>query len=75
VIRQTADWANKNQAKSADILAKYAKVDPETVKQTVRAHYATTLTTRQLQATIDVAAHYKYLDGAFPASDIIFQPK
>jgi ABC-type nitrate/sulfonate/bicarbonate transport system substrate-binding protein len=74
-VRQTADWANKNQAKSAEILAKYAKVDPDVVKQTIRSHYATTLTAKQLQATIDTAAHYKYLDGAFPASDIIFQPK
>ena len=28
VIRETADWANKNQAKSAEILAKYSKLDP-----------------------------------------------
>jgi NitT/TauT family transport system substrate-binding protein len=75
VIRQTADWANKNPAKSAEILAKYAKVDPDMVKQTIRSHYATTLAPKQLQATIDVAARYKYLDGAFPATDLIFQPK
>lgn len=75
VIRQTADWANKNQPKSAEILAKYAKLDPEMVKQTIRAHYATTLTPKRLQPTIDTAARYKYLQTAFPASDIIFQPK
>jgi ABC-type nitrate/sulfonate/bicarbonate transport system substrate-binding protein len=75
VMKETADWANKNQAKSAEILAKYAKLDPNLVKQTIRSHYATTLTGKQLQATIDLAAHYKYLDGAFPASDILFQPK
>jgi NitT/TauT family transport system substrate-binding protein len=75
VIRQTADWANKNQAKSAEILAKYAKLDPEVVKQTIRARYATTLTPGQLQPTIDTAAHYKFIDAGFPASEIIFQAK
>jgi NitT/TauT family transport system substrate-binding protein len=75
VIRDAGDWANKNPAKSAEILAKYAKLDPEVVRQTVRARYATTLTPAQLQPTIDTAAHYKYIDAAFPAQDIIFQPK
>jgi NitT/TauT family transport system substrate-binding protein len=75
VIRQTADWANKNQTKSAEILAKYAKLDPEVVKQTIRARYATTLTPAQLQPTIDTAAHYKFIEAGFPASEIIFQAK
>jgi NitT/TauT family transport system substrate-binding protein len=75
VIREAADWANKNPAKSAEILAKYAKLDPDVVKQTIRARYATTLTPAQLQPTIDTAAHYKYIDAAFPAQDIIFQAK
>lgn len=75
VIRETADWANKNQAKSAEILAKYAKLDPELVKQTIRARYATTLTPAQLQPTIDTAAKYKFIDAGFPAREIIFQAK
>jgi NitT/TauT family transport system substrate-binding protein len=75
VIRDTAEWANKNQTKSAEILAKYAHLDPDVVKQTVRARYATTLTPAQLQPTIDTAAHYKYIDGAFPAQENIFQAK
>jgi NitT/TauT family transport system substrate-binding protein len=75
VIREAADWANKNQSKSAEILAKYAKLDPEVVKQTIRARYATTLTPGQLQPTIDTAAHYKFIDAGFPASEIIFLAK
>ncbi len=75
VIHDTAVWANANPAKSAEILAKYAHLDPAVVKQTVRALYATTLTPAQLQPTIDAAAHYKIFDGAFPAQEIIFAPK
>ena len=75
VIRDTANWANANQSKSAEILAKYAHLDAAVVKQTVRARYATTLTPAQLQPTIDAAAKYKVLDGTFPAQEIIFAPK
>jgi len=75
VIHEAAVWANANQAKSAEILAKYSHLDPAVVKQTIRARYATTLTPAQLQPTIDTAAHYKYIDAAFPAGDIIFVAK
>jgi NitT/TauT family transport system substrate-binding protein len=72
-IRQTADWANKNQTKSAEILSKYAKLDADVVKQTIRAVYATTLTPAQLQPTIDGAARYKLLDAPFRAQELIFR--
>jgi NitT/TauT family transport system substrate-binding protein len=75
VIREAGVWANANPAKSAEILAKYGKLDPAIVKQTIRARYATTLTPAQLQPTIDAAAHYKIFDGAFPAAELIFAPK
>jgi NitT/TauT family transport system substrate-binding protein len=75
VIRQIADWANKNPDKSAEILAKYAKIDVAIVKASVRSRFATTLTPAQLQPTIDASAKYKLLDAAFPAQDLIFQPK
>jgi ABC-type nitrate/sulfonate/bicarbonate transport system substrate-binding protein len=75
VIRAAGAWANANPAKSAEILAKYGKLDPAMVKQTIRARYASTLTPAQLQPTIDAAAHYKIFDGAFPAQELIFSPK
>ena len=74
-IRETALWANKNTDKSAEILAKYSKLDLDLVKQTVRAVYATTLTPAQLQPTIDGAVRYKLIDSSFRAQDIIYQPK
>jgi ABC-type nitrate/sulfonate/bicarbonate transport system substrate-binding protein len=75
VIRQTAVWANANPEKSAEILAKYSKLDPAVVKQTVRAKYSTTLTAAQLQPTIDASAKYKIFEGAFPAQELIFAGK
>jgi len=74
-IREAGDWANKNQAQSALILAKYAKLDPDVVKQTIRARYALALNPGQLQPTIDDAAKYKFIDSVFPAQDIIYQAK
>jgi len=74
-IRETANWANKNTDKSAEILAKYSKLDLDLVKQTIRAVYAPVLTAAQLQPTIDGAVRYKLIDGAFRAQDLIYQPK
>jgi NitT/TauT family transport system substrate-binding protein len=75
VIRQVGEWANTHADASADILAKYAKLDPAIVKASVRSRFATTLTPAQLQPTIDASAKYKLLDAAFRAQDLIFQPK
>ena len=75
VIKEVAAWANANPAKSAEILAKYAKIDPNVVKTTVRARYSTTLTAAQLQPTIDASAKYKIFDGTFPAQELIYAPK
>ena len=74
VIKDAGAWANANPDKSAEILAKYGKLDPAMVKQTIRARYATMLNAGQLQPTIDAAAKYKIFDGGFPAKDLIFTP-
>ncbi len=74
-IRDTANWANKNTDKSAEILAKYSHLDVALVKQTVRAVYAPALTAAQLQPTIDGAVRYKLIDSAFPGQELIYQPK
>ncbi len=75
VIREVAAWANKNPDASADILAKYAKIDPAIVKASVRSRFATTLTPGQFQPTIDASAKYKLLDASFPAQDMLFSSK
>lgn len=72
-IREASIWGNANQPKSAVILEKYAKVDPDTLAHMVRSVYAETIVPAELQPTIDFAAKYKFLDQAYPASDLIWK--
>jgi NitT/TauT family transport system substrate-binding protein len=73
-MRETAAWANANPDKSADILAKYTKLDPSIVHASVRAKFGDTLTAATIQPTIDLAAHFKILP-AFAAQDLIYTSK
>ena len=72
-MRETATWANAsaNTDTSADIMAKYAKLDAALVRSSVRAKFGTTLSAAAIQPTIDLAARYKLLD-TFPASELIY---
>jgi NitT/TauT family transport system substrate-binding protein len=71
-IRATADWANKNHERSAQILERVAHVDPAVVAAAVRSYYGDRLDPAQLQPLIDISA--RYLDFApFPARDILYR--
>jgi NitT/TauT family transport system substrate-binding protein len=72
-IRETAIWANQksNQAKSAEILAKYSKIDLATVMAMERARFGDTLTAASIQPAIDVTAKYGKFDP-FPADRLIY---
>jgi NitT/TauT family transport system substrate-binding protein len=72
-MRDSAAWANANQPKSAEILAKYATIDPKVAATMTRARFAEQLTPALVQPTIDVAAKYKVIDAPFPAQEIIYQ--
>jgi NitT/TauT family transport system substrate-binding protein len=73
-MRETAAWANANPDKSADILAKYTKLDPALVHASVRAKFGDTLAASAIQPTIDLAAHFKLLT-TFPAQTLIYGAK
>ena len=73
-MRDAAIWANKNQAKSAEILAKYAEMDARTVATMTRSRFAEALTPALVQPTIDLSAKYHAFDAPFPAQEFIFQP-
>ncbi len=73
-MRETAAWANANPDKSADILAKYTKLDPAIVRASVRAKFGDTLSPAAIQPTIDLAAHFKIL-STFPAQELIYTTK
>jgi NitT/TauT family transport system substrate-binding protein len=72
-IREASAWGNANQAKSAVILEKYAKVDPDTLAHMTRSVYAETIVAAELQPTIDFAAKYKFLDQGYAASELIWK--
>lgn len=72
VMLETAVWANKNHAKTADILVNVLHLDPNVVPTMTRAIFAETLQPSQLQPPIDVAAKYGGI-ADFPASELIFK--
>ncbi len=74
VMRQTAEWANKNPRASAEILARLTKIPLETVLKMNHNQFATTLDPALIQPTIDVNARFGFLPRAFSASEM-FPPK
>ena len=74
-VRMTAEWANKNPDKSADILAKNLNMDAALVRQTARATFATSLSPAMLQPTINAAAKYKLISSPFRAEELLFGVK
>jgi NitT/TauT family transport system substrate-binding protein len=70
-IRDAGAWANNNPSKSAPILAKYAKLDPDVVKEMTRSHFPDSLAPGLVQPMIELAVKYKALDESFPAEDLI----
>lgn len=70
-IYDAAAWANKNRAKSADLLMQYSKMDPAAVGAMTRVQYGERLTPAMLQPDINVAA--KYVGFApYPAQTLIY---
>ncbi|MGA2391962.1 MAG: ABC transporter substrate-binding protein, partial [Candidatus Lustribacter sp.] len=74
VMSKTATWANANQAQSAVILAKYANLDPNLLKNMHRIAYGTRPEAAQLQPVIDLAARYGAIAAPFPAQQLMYSP-
>ncbi len=71
-LAKAADWSNANTDQTAVILERVARVSPDVVNASVRAHYAGTLTPALVQPMIDVAAKYGNFP-TFPAAEMIFR--
>jgi len=71
VIHETALWANQNPEKSADIVAKYTKLDLAVVATMVRSHFGEQLAPALMQPVVDVSAKYNKFTP-FPASELIY---
>jgi NitT/TauT family transport system substrate-binding protein len=70
-IYQTARWANSHHDESAVILAKYAKLDVDRIRQMNRCVYATSLQASMVQPVLDAAFKYGALKSAASASSLI----
>jgi len=57
----TARWANVNLRQSADILAKYAKVDASVINMTKRLYFATQNDRKYVEPILDLAERYHML--------------
>jgi NitT/TauT family transport system substrate-binding protein len=71
-LAKAADWSNANTDQTAVILERVARVSPEVVNASVRAHFGTALTPALVQPMIDVAAKYGNFP-TFPATEMIFR--
>jgi NitT/TauT family transport system substrate-binding protein len=72
-IRETAIWANNNQPKSGEILAKYTKIDPAVIPTMARVHYAEQFSSAPMQIELDVSAKYGRF-STFPAQELLYKP-
>jgi NitT/TauT family transport system substrate-binding protein len=74
-IYDAQKWANGHQDASAEILAKYSKMDPSLAHSMTRAHYAEALRAVDIQPFLDVAAKYGGLPAPVSAASLIYQPQ
>lgn len=71
-LKQTAEWANKNQAATGEILAKITKIPPATIAEMHRVVYTGSLDVAEIQPVIDATAEYKFLPKTFPVSEMFW---
>lgn len=71
-LREAADWANRNRAMTAPMLAGISNIPMHVIGKMTRATYAAGLAPSLVQPVIDVAARYGVLQTAFPATEIIY---
>jgi NitT/TauT family transport system substrate-binding protein len=74
-MRDTAQWANKNHAASAVILARESKMNPEIAAKMYRSVYPERLEAAAIQPVIDVTAKYGALPATFPAAEMMYQSR
>jgi len=73
-VRQAGLWANAHPSESADILAKYGKLDPAIAHTMGRVIYSNSVDPALIQPELDASAHYGGLDRTFPAAEIVWTP-
>jgi len=72
-IKKTSAWANKNSDQSGQILMRYSKLSPETLRTMQRTIFADDVSAAEIQPLIDLTAKYGGIP-TFPADDFIYRP-
>lgn len=71
-MRETARWANANDAAAAPLLADFAKISPEIVARMHHGRFAENDDPKLVQPVIDAAVKYGLIPASFKASDILY---
>jgi NitT/TauT family transport system substrate-binding protein len=72
-IYEAQNWANTHQAESGQILAKYAKLDIDLIRNMARCPYADQLRISDVQPFLDQAAKYGTITRPVSAADLIYR--
>jgi NitT/TauT family transport system substrate-binding protein len=72
VMRDASVYVNTHHAETADLLAKFMKVDVEPLK--ARVPMGVRFNPPQMQSLIDAQARYKMIPAAFDVRDVIYAP-
>ena len=70
----TAAWANANQEKAGEILARLSKLAPATIATMARTVYATNLDVALIEPVIAAAQQRNYVDRSIRASNMLWTP-
>lgn len=70
-ISEASHWANGHHEQSALILAKYAGMEPDTVKQMLRCQFADALHKSEIQPTLDHGLKFGLFPRAMSASELM----
>jgi NitT/TauT family transport system substrate-binding protein len=71
VMHDAAIYVNAHHDDTVQMMSDLAKVDPSTIRGTVRVTFAPYLTPAMVQPVIDVSAKYHVIDKGFSASQLI----
>jgi len=71
VIYQAGRWGNTHHEQSALLLAKYSKIDVQTIRSMTRAPYAQSLDVSLIQPQLNLAYRYHTIDRPIDASALI----
>jgi NitT/TauT family transport system substrate-binding protein len=70
VMLHTAEWANRNPAEEAVLLAQLTKMEAAKIASIPRVAYATKNDPGLVQPVIDVIARYGFIPKSFPAAEL-----